>query len=209
MGSVMTTGIDCKIRRAQQGDIPQIVEVHLASFQNFFLTFLGRAFLERLYTEIAAESGGVVLVATSAEGAVIGFAAGVPHLAEFYKRLIRGKWLTFGLASIRAAILRPTVIPRLGRALKAAENAKEAACPGTLMSIAVAPEAKGMGVGKSLISQFLQEMQQRGVPMICLTTDRDNNDATLGFYEGFGFRKLREFRTREGRWLCEFMIETR
>jgi len=198
----------CDVREAQLSDVPQVVGVHLASFQNFFLTFLGRSFLEHLYHEIAEEPGGVFLIATSPEQAVIGFAAGVPHLPNFYRRLIKEKWLTFGSASVRAALLRPSIIPRLGRALRAPEQARQASCPAALMSIAVAPEAKGMGVGKKLIARFLQDMAHRGVQKICLTTDLENNAATIGFYEGLGFSKSGEFQTQEGRWLCEYVIDT-
>lgn len=201
-----TRGFD--IREVRSSDIPNVVDVHLASFQNFFLTFLGRSFLEHLYLEIADDPGGVFFVAASPDGTVIGFAAGVQHLPNFYRKLTTDRLLTFGLASIRAALRRPSIIPRLLRARSAPKQAGEAACYATLMSIAVAPEAKGFGAGKLLIKQFLEEMARNGIPKISLTTDRDNNAPTLGFYEGLGFNLIREFQTPEGRWLCEFVIGT-
>ena len=76
------------------------------------------------------------------------------------------------------------------------------------MSIAVTPEAKNKGIGKCLIAKFLSEMAQNGVERFCLTTDRDNNEPTLGFYESLGFIRVSEYRTREGRWICEYMIGT-
>lgn len=194
------------IRPVQLGDIPAVVDVHLSSFQNFFLTFLGRTFLERLYREIALESGATFLVATTQENAVIGFAAGVPSLSLFYKRLARKKWLIFGACSIRAAMKRPSIIPRLLRALKSSKSAGEAACPATLMSIAVAPSEKGRGVGKKLIEHFIQNMMQDGIQKIGLSTDRDNNDATIGFYEKLGFIIAREYQTPEGRWIREYTM---
>jgi len=197
-----------EIRAVRSGDIPSVVDVHLASFQRFFLTFLGRSFLEHLYLEITRDSGGVFFVATSPEGQIIGFAAGVQHLPNFYRKLTTKRLFTFALASIRAALRRPAIIPRLLRARGAARQAGEASCPATLMSIAVAPEAKGSGAGKLLIQAFLKEMAKRGTPKISLTTDRDNNAPTLGFYRGLGFSLVREVQTREGRWLCEFVIET-
>jgi ribosomal protein S18 acetylase RimI-like enzyme len=197
------------VRTARLSDIPFVVDVHLASFQNFFLTFLGRPFLARLYHEIAQEKGGIFLVAVSPEGSVVGFAAGVPHLANFYRRLAKEEWLGFGLASARAALLRPSIIPRLVRALNASNLARAAACPATLMSIAVAPDVKRSGAGKLLIEKFLNEMARNGISKICLSTDRDNNAPTLGFYEGLGFARVREFCTTEGRWICEYVIDTR
>lgn len=196
------------IRAVRLGDIPSVVDVHLASFQRFFLTFLGRSFLEHLYLEIARDPGGVFFIATSPDGTILGFAAGVQHLPDFYRKLTTKRLLTFGLASIRAALRRPSIIPRLLRARSAPRQAGETACSATLMSIAVVPEAKGLGAGKLLIQAFLKEMAKRGTPKISLTTDRDNNASTLGFYQGLGFSLVREFQTREGRWLCEFVINT-
>jgi ribosomal protein S18 acetylase RimI-like enzyme len=195
------------LRPAGPKDVPGIVSVHMASFQQFFLTFLGPGFLARLYLEILREPGAVFLVATEGGGRVVGFAAGVSDLPAFYQRAARTKWFTFGMASVRAAIFHPSIIPRLWRALRASDHAKGASCPASLMSIAVAPETKGAGVGKNLIAGFLEQMGRQGQSRVCLVTDRDNNTATLGFYEGLGFQKTREFQTREGRWVCEYMID--
>ncbi|MFN7959188.1 MAG: GNAT family N-acetyltransferase [Holophagaceae bacterium] len=199
---------DFQIREIQPGDIPSVVDVHLASFQNFFLTYLGRAFLERLYREIAQELGGAFVVATAPDGGIVGFAAGVPHLSRFYRKLARKRWLDFGLASLGAALRRPVIIPRLWRALHASESAGLSPCPAALMSIAVAPGTKRSGVGRSLVRHFLARMAQNGATHVCLTTDRDDNAPTIGFYESLGFWRVREFQTREGRWICEFMIDT-
>jgi ribosomal protein S18 acetylase RimI-like enzyme len=195
-----------RIREIQERDIPAVVEVHLASFQNFFLSFLGSAFLHRLYLEIAREPGRGFFVATQ-EQAVIGFAAGVPDLPGFYRRISWKKWLSFGLASTRAALSKPAIIPRLFRALTASKAAREAACPAALMSIAVAPEAKGAGAGRQLVHHFLQHMSHQGIRRVCLETDRDDNEATLRFYEGLGFQRIREHQTPEGRWMCEYVID--
>jgi ribosomal protein S18 acetylase RimI-like enzyme len=195
------------LRPARPEDVPGIVMVHMASFQQFFLTFLGPGFLARLYLEISREPGAVFLVATDGGGRVVGFAAGVADLPAFYRRAARTKWFTFGMASVRAALSRPSILPRLWRALRAADQAKGASCSASLMSIAVAPETKGAGIGKRLITAFLERMDQQGQTKVCLVTDRDNNAATLGFYDGLGFQKTREFQTREGRWVCEYMID--
>jgi ribosomal protein S18 acetylase RimI-like enzyme len=205
--SPTSTSNDC-VRASKDSDIANVVDVHLASFQNFFLTFLGRQFLEQLYREIAREPGHVFLVAMGSENEVIGFVAGVPDLALFFRRLARKKWLTFGLASIPAAILHPSIVPRLLRALNSSSTASSASCPATLMSLAVAPEAKGKGVGKCLVERFTREMAQQGIRSYCLTTDRDHNEATNSFYRKLGFAKTREYQTQEGRWMCEYVIST-
>ena len=197
------------VRAVQARDIPQVVDVHMASFQNFFLTFLGPNFLECLYREIATEPDSVFLVAVSSENRVLGFAAGVQHLSRFYRRLVKAKWMVFGWASVGAVLRQPRIILRLWRAKGAPENAEHSSCPATLMSIAVAQEVKGMGIGKLLIHQFLEGMAASGTRRICLVTDRDNNYPTIAFYEGLNFIKVREYPTPEGRWMSEYMTDTR
>ncbi|GLH73385.1 hypothetical protein GETHLI_18870 [Geothrix limicola] len=195
-----------EIRDARVKDIAGVVAVHMASFQNFFLTFLGRRFLSHLYLEVTREPGAVFLVATSPENEIIGFAAGVPDLGAFYQRLARRKWLTFGLSSMRAAILQPSIIPRLWRSLGASRLAAHASYPATLMSLAVIPNQKRTGIGKRLIMRYLSRLKRDGVLGVCLTTDRDGNAPVLAFYEKLGFTRTREYCTREGRWICEFSI---
>lgn len=194
------------IRFARASDISGVVDVHMASFQNFFLTFLGRSFLSHLYREVAHEPGAVFLVATSPENGVIGFAAGVPDLGAFYQRLTRRKWFTFGLSSLRAALMRPSIIPRLWRALGASRFADRASYPTALISLAVTPMHKRTGVGHRLMMRFLSMMRGDAAQGVCLTTDRDSNAPALAFYEKLGFKKTREYCTREGRWVCEFSI---
>jgi len=194
------------IRQTLDSDIPDIVHVHLSSFQNFFLTFLGGRFLELLYREILQEPDNVCFVAISPDDRIIGFIFGVTNQVGFYKRLAKKKWLSFALVSSKAALRRPSIIPRLFRALRYDGKAKEASSPASLMSIAVAPEEKGKGTGKSLVNMFLNEMAQKGVEKICLTTDRDDNESTNIFYKKLGFLKTREFKTPEGRWMYEYTV---
>jgi ribosomal protein S18 acetylase RimI-like enzyme len=196
------------IRAARTSDVAEVVDVHLASFQDFSLTFLGGFFLECLDQGIFEEPGSVFLVAFSLDGALVGFVAGVPLLLRFYRRLLQTKWVRFMWASAGAVFRRPSILPRLWRARGASRDADKASCPATLMSIAVAPAVKGMGIGTSLVKRFLEDMANQGVQRVCLATDRDNNTPTISFYEGLHFKKVREYETPERRWMSEYMIET-
>ena len=196
------------IRPMLDRDVSEMVSVHLASFPNFFLTFMGPRFLDLLYREIYREPGNVCLIAESADGGIIGFAVGVKDQAGLYARLASRKWFAFAMASASTVLRHPSVLPRLLRALKYSNKVSRAACPALLMSIAVAPSAEGKGVGQSLVTEFLHQMSRQGVDKICLTTDRDNNDAANGFYRRLGFSKVREFITQEGRAMNEYVIRT-
>ncbi len=192
------------IRPMRPADLHDIVHVHLNSFPNFFLTFLGPGFLKLLYHNIARDPDGIVLVA-DVEGKVAGFVAGVTRQTGFYQRLIqRQKW-AFAWAAIGAVVRRPFIVPRLWRALRKAKEAAESAAEACLMSIAVHPDYQVLGVGQKLVDAFCKELSNRGISVFCLTTDRDNNDATNRFYQRLNFKLVRTFVTPEGRAMNEYI----
>ena len=197
------------IRRAKHEDSDSIAKVHLSSFRGFFLTLLGRRFLQLLYSEILNERGSVSLVAVSPDNEVVGFVVGVANQVGLYNRLAAKRWPAFALAASGMALRHPSIIPRLWRAFKYPALAAQASCPALLMSLAVAPEVKGEGIGTSLIESFLNHMAQNGVDRVCLTTDRDHNESTNRFYRKCGFSVARQFCTPEGRWMNEYVIQTK
>jgi ribosomal protein S18 acetylase RimI-like enzyme len=195
-------GLVCPMTPA---DLQEVVEVHLASFPGFFLTFLGRRFLTLLYEQMQHDDEGVVLVAASADR-IAGFVAGVRHQGGFYQRLIARKKWAFARAAFWAVLRRPAILPRLVRALRRPAEAQRSAAAACLMSIAVRPEAAGQRIGQQLVRAFCGEMWQRGAPAVCLTTDRDSNELTNRFYQQLGFQLSSTFVTPEGRAMNEYFI---
>jgi ribosomal protein S18 acetylase RimI-like enzyme len=193
------------IRPATSSDLGSIVEIHLRSFPGFFLTFLGKDFLALLYKNIQSDPEGVVLVAVSGEQ-IEGFVAGVLRQEGFYRRLIRKQKWAFAVAALKGSLKRPAILPRLLRALQQPEEAEQASAQACLMSIAVRPESQGQGIGQQLVKEFCQELAQRGVRAVCLTTDRNGNEPVNHFYRGLGFRLSRSYVTPEGRAMNEYAI---
>ena len=194
---------DVTIRPMLESDAEAVVDIHLRTFPGFFLTFLGPDFLVLLYRSIRAAPEGVTLVATGEEG-IQGFAAGVTSQESFYQRLVRRQWWQFAISALGAAIRRPSVIPRLFRALRRPSETRQSAAAATLMSIGVSPESEGKGIGGLLIESFCREMATRGVTSICLTTDRDDNARANRFYERHGFHVSNSLVTPEGRAMIEY-----
>lgn len=194
------------IRRVEPSDVSTIVNIHLAAFPGFFLTFLGPAFLREFYQAIASDPSGIAYVGEQS-GRVVGFVVGTDQPAGFYRRLLRRRGWRFGLASVGAVLRRPAVVPRLLRAFSMPHQAASLAEAGTLMSIAVLPVCQGSGVGQALVKAFLQEAARRNLNQVNLTTDRINNEATNGFYQRLGFICVRSFITPEGRAMNEYVIE--
>jgi len=199
-------GFACTVRPMRPEDVPAVVAIHQLAFPGFFLTFLGPKFLHLLYSKILDEPGGVALVAADQGGRVCGLVAGVSHQSGFYSRLARRNWLAFSLASLQAFLRRPNIAVRLLRALTYSRSSRNEAL---LMSIAVAPERNGEGIGRQLAARFLQEMQAMKVPSVSLTTDGDGNDHANRFYQRLGFQLTRTYVTPEGRIMNEYVIDLR
>lgn len=193
------------IRQMTSTDVSAAVQVHLHSFPGFFLTFLGPAFLRELYVATLMDPSGISFVA--ADGTDIhGFVTGTTQPVGFYRRLLRCRWWRFTLAAVLPVLKRPSIIPRLLRAFSMPEQATQQEGRGTLMSIAVLPEAQGRGIGQALVWAFLEATAQRGLRQVDLTTDRDGNEATNRFYQSLGFVCERTFVTPEGRAMNEYVV---
>ena len=189
-------------------DVETVVRIHLESFPGFFLSFLGPRFLRLLYRSIHDDPEGLALVEET-DSRIEGFAVGVRRQAGFYRRLIRRRLFPFAWAALGAAGRRPSVVPRLLRALRRPSEARVAAAEACLMSVAVLPGAEGGGVGRQLVEAFCRAMAGAGVEAVSLTTDADHNDRTNAFYTRLGFTLARTFVTPEGRRMNEYCKRVR
>jgi GNAT superfamily N-acetyltransferase len=185
--------------------IREVVDVHLHSFEGFFLSFLGPQFLRLYYESIVDYLGGVGYVYLNG-GRVVGFVCGIVGPSRFYRHLIRTRWWRFAVAALGAALRRPSIVPRLFRALLYPSKTSRRADTATLTSIAVDPAMKGEGIGAKLVAVFLEDVRGRGVRRVNLTTDRHGNDKVNTFYQKQGFRCERAFTTPEGREMYEYFI---
>lgn len=181
------------VRRAEEGDVPVIVVVHLAAFRGYMNTMLGRPYLRSFYRWFMSVKQGCVLVAVR-EGRVAGVVAGaeVGYSAQMNRDLL---W-----TGIRGIALHPRVWvhPRLRRNLRArlallgrrsvtdAEGEEPQGKGFSLVAIAVAPELRGMGAGKELVEAFEAEARNRDADYVRLSV-YDTNDAARHVYERQGW----------------------
>ncbi len=75
---------------------------------------------------------------------------------------------------------------------------------GWILSVAVAPEAQGQGIGRNLLSRLLE---QKRYERVRLTVDPEN-PAALRLYQSLGFSKIAEeadyFGPNQARWVMEY-----
>lgn len=192
------------VRPMTANDTQRCASIHVHAFQGFFLTFLGLRFLNELYTAIVHDPSCIAFVAEE-DDEVVGFASGTSAASGLYKRLIRQRIWRFGWAALGAFLRKPTILPRLLRALTLPSQKTTVPNCGTLMSIAVLPELQRRGIGRLLVRSFLDGARQRRLEYINLTTDSLDNDGVNRFYERLGFRLARNYTTPEGREMNEYI----
>lgn len=194
------------IRKMIQSDVNQVVNVHLAAFKSFFLTFLGRNFLMVLYSFIVSEKSGIAFVAeTNDKKKIIGFVAGTSEPVGFYSRAIKKRAMNFTIAAMPAILKNPSIILRLLRAFQKPAEAKKSIGVSELMSIAVLPQISARGVGGGLEDAFFTEAKKRGAASVMLTTDSKGNDKVNAFYMNRGYKLLEQYVTPEGRKMNKYL----
>lgn len=196
---------DVMVRRMEPPDVRGVVQAHLGSFRDFFLTFLGAGFLKVLYSFFMEDTSSIAIVATIPGNKIIGFVAGTSEPKGFYSRAIKKSWWRFAFASMPACIKKPIILPRLVRALRKPRESGELPGDCELMSIGVLPIYKGLGIGKMLEERFVEEARKKGSNAIELTTDRDGNESTNRFYLSRGYMLHDSFSTPEGRKMNRYV----
>ena len=192
------------IRDMLLDDCPSVVDIHLRTFNGFFLSFLGRQFLVELYTGILKDASGLAYVYEDSTH-IMGFVAGIQQPVGFYHRMLCHRWWRFGIAALKPMVRKPVIIPRLMRVFTINRHITTEEGRGTLMSIAVNPADQRKGVGKALVDTFLKASIQSGLKKVDLTTDKNQNEAVNNFYQSLGFSLERSFTTPEGREMNEYL----
>lgn len=195
-----------KIDHTDKSVIDDVVQIHLATFQGFFLTFMGRGFLRQMYTAYTKHSQSDILVATE-NGKTVGFLAYSQQLSGLYKYMIKHRLLPFAWYSLGAFLRKPKVFMRLVRAFLKPGEAQRNEKYVELASIGVHPDAKGKGVGSQLIDVLKNSVDFDEFAYITLETDVVDNVAANQFYVKNGFYIAQEYQTHEGRKMYEYRYE--
>src|SRR5579864_567625 len=197
------------IRPATPNDLPGIVIIHKQAFSNFFLTRLGDEFLRRYCSLVLDYPAGLVLV-SERQSTLEGFVCGFVEPPEFYRLMWRNK-RSFVLPALPALVRHPSlatgVLHGVQRIQTSASKTPVRSCE--LSSIAVAPEAGGNGLGKALVQAFVKEAWSMDAQFIYLITDADGNESANALYRQVGFQHTQRFLQRKGRWMNEYVINTR
>jgi ribosomal protein S18 acetylase RimI-like enzyme len=172
------------LRTGQPGDAPAVATLHAERIGEGFLVTLGPRFLRRLYRRIALSPHAVLLVADSGER-IVGFVAAATSTRRLYGEFLRRDALPAGLAAA------PTVLRAPGRVWETFRygNAREDNLPAAeILSIAVAANAEGRGIGSALLGAVQEELTRLGAAQARVVT-AVGNDAAVAMYERAGFQR--------------------
>ena len=174
------------IRDLAREHLNAVVSLHMQAFPDFFLTFLGHSFIKQLYLAYCDDPTTIALVAVRDEGGeILGVVIGPLYPASFFKRILIRRWWRFASAATRAMLCKPSITPRVVRAVRYRGEAPDDGGERALLaSIAVSPAVQGSGVGKQLIQKFLERVKAAGLRGAFLTTDARTTTQSTRFTVG-------------------------
>ena len=192
-----------EVKSEEKELINDIVSIHLNTFTGFFLTFMGRGFLNQMYRSYCDHDESGLLVAED-DGKAIGFLAYSGNFSGLYKYMIKTRLIPFGWYSVGAFFRRPSAFMHIIKAFLKPSEVKREEKYLELSSIGVDPTIKSKGVGSLLIDELKKIVDFNKFAYITLETDAVNNDGAIHFYEKNGFVRERMYETDEGRKMYEY-----
>lgn len=191
--SELFEGLESVIRSAMPSDAPVVARLHSRLIDTGFLSTLGPRFLELVYSALVESESGHVAVAES-KGVVVGFIAGARDTRAFYREFMTYRPFATVWRLI-PALLRWSTWRRLIETLRYGGHDGDVSAE--LLSMSVAPNARGLGVGSRLVESLLDWALESGVRQMKVVVGADNETA-ISLYTRLGFGDPKAFELHEG-----------
>jgi len=186
-----STGAGMVLRSGTIADASAAAALHAGQISEGFLSFLGPAFLRRLYRRIVRSRESFLLIVED-EATVVGFLAGCTDVAALYRAFL---WRDGPLAALECS---GRLLRSWRRAIETLRHGTEGGGKGAeLLAIAVDPAAQGRGAGALLVRGFLSEIQQRGQDAAHVVVAA-GNDRAIALYQRAGFLPVERFALHAG-----------
>lgn len=207
------------IRSARRGHCPALARLHSEEIYTGFIAGLGLPFLTRLYEGIVDSRYGLLLVALSEKGEILGFVSAARSTRLFYLDFL------MGLNGLRAAgaVIRTLSFPgrapsrgRKGASFLA--KCRETLCypfgreaPGgpeaELLSIVVRGQVRGSSVAGGLVEGLKERFRTGGVGRFKVVVGAENARACR-FYEKCGAGLLTKIEVHRGEASNVYVLDT-
>lgn len=185
----------------------QVARLHVRCLDQGFLAKLGEGFLSLMY-EAMDRADGVTLITEERGGQVVGFITGGISMGPIYKRMLRSP-IRLGFA-LAPALIRPAKVRRIIEILRYSGDAAlpDGVPEAELLSLAVAPEARGSGVADTLYRKLVEDFQARGVNAFRIIVG-DGLVPAHRFYQRMGATVAGEVQVHEGELSKVYMQQVR
>jgi GNAT superfamily N-acetyltransferase len=164
----------------------QVARLHIQGIPTGFISSLGGDFVTALYEAIAQDRTSFGFVAEEA-GKVLGFVAFTTNLNKLYKSVVLKSGWRFALL-LFGKMFSLKRIKKVFETLSYPGRTKKMELPSAeLLSIVVAEEGRGKGLGTQLLQKALQECAHRGIQGIKVLVGAGTEPANR-WYVNRGFK---------------------
>jgi len=201
------------IECAKLSDVAAIAALFTKSFEESVLHHCGGRLpkpqaMQDIFALVYQAEPEAALLARTTGGKPIGYCFAPTRLTGLWLRALWGghllkwiwRWLTgqygFGLHPVKVIVMNKLAF--LHSAMSPVKIAD-----GRILSIAVAPEARGQGVASQLIGAAIDYFENRHVSNVRLEV-RPDNPAAIRVYEKWGFVEGGHTMDSQGKWLIMF-----
>jgi glycosyltransferase involved in cell wall biosynthesis/ribosomal protein S18 acetylase RimI-like enzyme len=182
-----------EIRNGVARDARALAQLHATEIATGFLPMLGPGFMKVLYQALIDWKGSIVLVVDDGGGPV-GFTVGVEDVGEFYSHFYKRHGWRAGLAAL-PRLIRPSNLRRAWETFRYGKDQVDV--PAELLSMVVAPRARGKGLSVMLGARLLEELTERGANAVKVTVGSENETA-IGAYRKMGFKDTERIQVHAG-----------
>ena len=161
-----------------------LANLHFDLISGGFLPTLGRRFMRVLYRGLLDWPGTRALIVED-DGGVTAFVVAVEDIGAFYRWFIKNRWLAAGLAAI-PAVLNPATAGRAWESFRYGGNSEGEAIPAEILSLGVAPRARGRGLSRLLLDRVVRSLGSTGHDQVKVVVGSTNLVA-IAAYEKAGF----------------------
>lgn len=206
----LRTDSELSLRPLSTADVEQIVKIHCAAFPKAALTNLGTEAVTRYYLwQLEGPHDENFAFGVTRDGVLDGFCFGGIHPTAISGFLDKNKtFLAWHIAMRPWLIANPLFRDKVNNGLKLwkrmtrgsakqkpASPQPQVKRPFDILSIAVHPEAQGLGLGQVMMAEAETVARRAGFHVMSLFVQPDNAQA-IRFYEAGGWEK----RTQQGVW---------
>jgi ribosomal protein S18 acetylase RimI-like enzyme len=171
--------------------VDRVARLHCETL-NGLLTRLGVPAASAFYRGCTRSDIAVGLVDV-ADGVLRGFVVGSVHPDRLNGDVLRRNPFDTLVSVATGVVTNPSSLTLLLENVRRPEEALYDRQAPSLVYLAVAPEARRAGVGRTLVDAFSERMRAAGAGHYDLSVDEDNASA-IAFYERLGFKPIGTYR---------------